>query len=60
MDKTMADKIMYIPNVDTQNYPFCRFQLVVEMIEHLTYWTIQSKLNKATKIGKPTNKKALL
>ena len=26
----MADKLMYIPNVNTQNYPFCRLQLVVE------------------------------
>ena len=24
-DKTMADKWIYIPNEDTQNYPFCRF-----------------------------------
>ena len=23
-DKTMADKLIYIPNDDTQNYPFCR------------------------------------
>ena len=22
--------LMYIPNVDTQNFPFCRLQLVVE------------------------------
>ena len=29
-DKTMADKIMYIPNGDTQNYHLCRLQLVVE------------------------------
>ena len=26
-DKTMADKLIYIPNVDTQNYPFYRLQL---------------------------------
>ena len=25
-DKTMADKLIYIPNDDTQNYPFCRLQ----------------------------------
>ena len=30
-DKTMANTLMYNPNVDIQNYPFCRFQLVVEM-----------------------------
>ena len=23
-DKTMADKLMYIPNNCTQNYPFCK------------------------------------
>ena len=30
MDDTMADKMMYIPKNDTQNYPFFRLQLVVE------------------------------
>ena len=28
--KTMADKLMNIPNDGTQNYPFCRLPLVVE------------------------------
>ena len=28
-DKTMADKLTYIPNVITQNYPFSRLQIVV-------------------------------
>jgi len=27
----MADKLMYIPNVKTKNYPFYRIQLLVEM-----------------------------
>ena len=35
-DKTMADKLMYIPNNDTQNYFFSRLQLVVETFGHLT------------------------
>ena len=35
-DKTLADKLMYIPNDDTQNNPFCRLQLVVEMFGHST------------------------
>ena len=26
----MADKLMHIPNNDTQNYSFCRLQLVIE------------------------------
>ena len=25
----MADKLMYIPNDDSQNYPFCRSKLVL-------------------------------
>ena len=28
--KTMTDKLMYILNDDTQNYPFYKLQLVVE------------------------------
>ena len=31
----MADKLMYIPNIDTQNYPYCRLQLVVETLNLL-------------------------
>ena len=29
-------KLKYIPNSDTQNYPFCILQLVVEMFGHST------------------------
>ena len=29
-NKTMADKLMYIANDATQNYPFCRLQFVVK------------------------------
>ena len=35
-DKTMDDKLMYIPNYDTQNYLFCTLKLVVKTFEHLT------------------------
>ena len=35
-DKTMADKLMYIPNSNTQKYPSCRLQLVVETFGHST------------------------
>ena len=35
-DKTMADKLMYIPNDDAQNNPFCRLLLVVVMFGHST------------------------
>ena len=41
----MVNKLMLIPNDDTQNYPFCRIQFVVEMFEHSTQWTNQSKFN---------------
>ena len=30
---SMADELMYIPNFDTQNCPFCRLQLVVVIIK---------------------------
>ena len=33
-NKTMADKLIFIPNDDTQNYPFSRLQIVVEPFEH--------------------------
>ena len=32
--KTLADKLMYIPNDITQNYPFCRLKLPVKTFEH--------------------------
>ena len=32
-DKTMADKLMYIPNDDTNNYPFCRLKLLVQSLD---------------------------
>ena len=39
----MADKLMYIPNDDTQNYPLCRLKLLVEKFE----------------LNKPTNQNSL-
>ena len=39
----MIDKLMYIHNDDTQNYDFCRFQLVVE--------TFGTKLNEPTNLN---------
>ena len=36
---------MYIPNDDTQNYPFFRLQFVVEMFGHLTYWSTIQKVS---------------
>ena len=50
MDKTMANKLMYIPNEDTQKYPFCRLKFVVETFEHSTEETKQSKITKVSKV----------
>ena len=35
-DKTMAVKLMYIPNDNTHNYPFCKLRLVSKPLEHTT------------------------
>ena len=40
---------MNFPNDVTQNYLFCRLQIVIEMFEHWTLWTNQSKFNKIPK-----------
>ena len=53
----MAEKLMYIPNYDTQNYSF--YKLVVESFRHLTSWTKQSNSIKAPKVVNWTNKKTL-
>ena len=37
----LADKFIYIPNDDMQNYPFCRLQSVVELFGHSTKKTKQ-------------------
>ena len=52
----MADKLMYIPNDNKQNYPFCRLQLVVETFGHPG---IQNSF-KVPKVVKPTKTKSLL
>ena len=55
----MADKLMYIPNDDTQNYPFCKLKLVVKICEHSTEWINQSKLHEVPKVVKPSIEKTL-
>ena len=52
----MANKFMYIPNVNSQNYPFCRLQSVVET--KLNKPTNQNSL-KVLKVVKPTNENKL-
>ena len=56
----MADKLMYIPNANTQNYPFCRFQFGVKTFGHTIYKPTNQNLLKVPKVGKPTNKKTIL
>ena len=56
----MADKLMYIPIYDAQNYHFCRLQIVVETFGHSTYLTLIQNLITVPKVVKPTNKKMLL
>ena len=50
---------MYIPNDDTQNYPFYRLKLLVKTFEYSTQLTNQSKITDYPKVVKPTNKKTL-
>ena len=41
----MADKLTFIPNDDTLNYPFCRLKLVVESLD--------------TQLNEPTNQNSI-
>ena len=54
----MADKIMYFPNNDTQNYPF--YKSGVEMFKHSTNQPTNQNCKSIPKAVKPTNKKTLL
>ena len=51
----MVDKLMYIPNNDIQNYPFCKLQLVVKTFG-LNKPTNQNFI-KVPKVVESTNKK---
>ena len=53
-------QLMYIPNDDTQSFPFCKLQLFIETFGHsLNESTNQNSL-KVPKVVKPTNQKTLL
>ena len=52
----MADELMYIPNSDTQKYPFYRLQLVAETLNEPS----NQNLIKFPKFVKLTNKKIFL
>ena len=49
----MSDKLMYILNDNTQNYPFCRLQLVDTQPNEAT----NENSITVPKVFKPTNKK---
>ena len=51
----MADKLMYIPNGDTHNYPYCRLQLLVERFVHSLNKPNNENSMKIPKLVKLTN-----
>ena len=53
----MSDKLIYILNADTQNYPFYRLKLVVKTFEHELNEPIYQNSINAPKVVKPTTKK---
>ena len=55
----MAEKLMYIPNANTQNWPFFKLQLVIEMFGHWTNKPTNQNSIKVPQIVMPTNKKTL-
>ena len=57
MDKSMADKLMYIPYYYTQNYPICRLKVVVETFGHSILRPTNQNSISVPKVVKPTNKK---
>ena len=56
----MANKLMYIPYDDTQNYPFCRLKLMVERLDTQLNEQINQNSIKVPKVVKPKSKKTLL
>ena len=51
---------MYIPNYDTQSYPFCILQLVVETFGYSTEIINHRNLIEVTKVVKSTHKKNVI
>ena len=51
------DKLMYIPNDDTQNYPLFKLQFVVETLDTQLNEITNPNSIKAPKVVKPTYKK---
>ena len=55
----MAEELMYIPNANTQNWPFFKLQLVIETFGHSTNKPTNQNSIKVPQIVMPTNKKTL-
>ena len=53
-------KLIYIPNDDTPNYPFCSLELGVKILDTKLIEPTNQNPIKIPKVVKPTNKKTLL
>ena len=51
-DKSIADKLMYIPDYDIQNYPFCISESVFETLLKLTNLPIEIQVPKVVELTK--------
>ena len=56
----MANKLMNIPNDDTQNYPFCRIELMFKTLYALLNEPTNQNSIKVPKVFNSTNKKMFL
>ena len=59
-DKTMVDKLMYVPMNDKNNNPFCRLQFMVETFGHSTWSEVVKSTNKKEQYPPPPCKLVLL
>ena len=55
----MTDKLMYIPNDYTQNYPFYRLKFLLKRLDTQFNEPKDQNSIKVPKVVKPTNKKTL-
>ena len=60
MDKTMGDKLVYIPSYNKQNYILCRLKSLVEKFGHCKFQPTNQYLIKVPKVDKLRNKRAYL
>ena len=55
MNKTMDGKLMFIPNDNVQKYPFCKFKLLVKMLNIAGFKPTSKDLIKVPKVFKLNN-----